>query len=138
MHKWKQKQFERNTFMPCDPFGLDSVQGYLEMALWYDSGHIIFNCNPNEQKKLNSMYFILCQLEKEGHMILNWEPRITSSGEKLLELKQIALTTSGHKLLAELRVKSRWGRLKERLTTILWAVASSIITTLAILALKGS
>jgi len=137
MDKLQPKSFERTSLFPNRVYGLDSVQGYLEMSFRYDRSDMIINFNPDDLNKFNSTYFHLCQLEKEGHLIIEWEPRITSTGEKLLELKQLALTTSGHKLLSELRAKSRWGKVKERLTTIFWAVLAAVITTLVILAMKG-
>lgn len=84
------------------------------------------------------MYFQLTQLEKEGYVVLKWVAGKVDDGLELLELKQIALTTSGHKLLGELRAKSRLGKVKERLSTILWAAASSVVTTLVVLAVKGA
>jgi hypothetical protein len=137
MNKWKPKSLERTSLFPSGAYGLDSVQGYLEMSFRYDRSDMIINFNPADLNKFNSTYFHLCQLEKEGHLIIEWTPRITSTGENLIELKQLALTTSGHKLLSELRAKSRWGKVKERLTTIFWAVFSAVITTLLILAMKG-
>jgi DNA-binding PadR family transcriptional regulator len=84
------------------------------------------------------MYFQLTQLEKEGYVVLEWVAGKVHDGLELLELKQIALTTSGHKLLGELRAKSRLGKVKERLSSILWAAASSVVTTLVVLAVKGA
>ena len=137
MNKWQPKSLERTSLFPSGAYGLDSVQGYLEMSFRYDRSDMIIVFNPADLNKFNSTYFHLCQLEKEGHLIIEWEPRISSTGENLVELKQLALTTSGHKLLSELRAKSRWGKVKERLTTIFWAVLSAVITTLVILAIKG-
>ncbi|WP_320034319.1 hypothetical protein [Halarcobacter sp.] len=54
-----------------------------------------------------------------------------------MELKQISLTTSGHKLLDELREKSKRGQLKKRVTNIIWTITTAIITTLIVLKIKG-
>lgn len=129
---------ERATLLPTDAFGLDSIQGYLEMALCYPRWDVSFHCDPTDKGKLHSMYFHLCQLEKDGHLVLEWAPSTSHDGREMLELKQIALTTSGHKLLGELRTKSKLGRLRERLATIAWAAASSVVTTLVVLAVKGA
>lgn len=129
---------ERATFLPTHAFSLDSVQGYLELALRYPTWNVTFHCDPSDTTKLHSMYFQLTQLEKEGYVVLKWVAGKVDDGLELLELKQIALTTSGHKLLGELRAKSRLGKVKERLSTILWAAASSVVTTLVVLAVKGA
>jgi DNA-binding PadR family transcriptional regulator len=83
------------------------------------------------------MYFHLMQLEKEGHLIIDWEPRTYADGREYLVLKQIALSTSGQKLLAELRSKSKWGKFRERFTTVIWAMATAVATTLIVMAIKG-
>lgn len=129
---------ERTTFLPSQAFGLDSIQGYLELALRYPGWNVIFNCDPAEKGLLHSMHFQLSQLEKEGYLVLEWAPSKAHDGREMLELKQIALTTSGHKLLGELRGKSKLGKVKERLATIAWAAASSVVTTLVVLAIKGT
>lgn len=64
------------------------------------------------------MYFYLLQLEKDGFLITEWAPKETSDGKELLTLKQISLTTSGKKLLSELKAKSRTEKLKNRLEPI--------------------
>lgn len=131
------KTFERTTLAPIFPFGLDSIQGYLELAEWYHNRGVIFSCGLEQKTTLNSMYSRLSQLEKEGHLLLVWEDQTDYEGQPSLKLKEISLTTSGHKLLAELRAKSKLGKIKERLSTILWAAISSVITTLIVLAIKG-
>ena len=138
MKRRTAKSFERTTIVPGDAFGLDSVQGYLELASWYHLGEVTFGCHTRDRTKLHSMYARLCQLEKEGHMLLEWAPRESSDGDEMVELRQVSLTTSGHKLLGELKSKSRLGRLKDRLGTIAWAAASSVVTTLVVLAVKGA
>ncbi len=131
------RPFERVSLAPTWPFGLDSVQGYLEMTHWYDGKDVIFSCDPTDIHRFDSMYFQLVQLEKEGHLVIQWVPQ-TFSGREMLTIKQLALTTSGRKLLAELQAKSRWGKMKEKLVTIFWAVITSIVTTLVVLAVKGT
>ncbi len=137
MNNWNPKSLERTSLFPNGLYGMDSVQGCLVMSFRYNPSDMIIVFNPADLNKFNSTYFHLCQLEKEGHLIIEWEPRISSTGENGVELKQLALTTSGHKLLSELRTKSLGGKVRKRLATIFWAVLSAVITTLVILAIKG-
>lgn len=131
------RPFERVFLAPTWPFGLDSVQGYLELAHWYDSKNVTFSCDPTDIQRFDSMYFQLVQIEKEGHLVIQWQHQ-TFSGREMLTIEQVALTTSGRKLLGELQAKSRWGTLKQKLVTIFWAALTSIVTTLAVLAVKGA
>jgi hypothetical protein len=136
MTRGKWLPFERTSLGPTWPFGLDSVQGYLEMAEWYDEKHVGFVCDASDISEFNSMYFQLTQLEQEGYLSIQWEPE-TSSGREMLAMKQIALTTSGRNLLAQLQAKSRWGKVRTRLATIFWAAVTAVVTTLAVLTIKG-
>lgn len=132
------RSFERKSLAPnWRLFGLDSVQGYLELAEWYANGEVIFSCDPTDRERFGSMYFQLLQLEQEGLVIPQWESVSSSDGKQIIKLRQIALTIAGQKLLAELRAKSRIGKLKERFITLFWAVVASIVTTLVVLAIKG-
>jgi hypothetical protein len=131
------RSFERRSLVPGSAFGLDSVQGYLELPEWYGKHHVIIAFDPTDRERFDSMYFQLLQLEKDGLIVIQWEPR-SYDGKELLTLKQISLTTAGQKLLAELKAKSKLGKLKERLVTLLWAVVASILTTLLVLAIKGA
>src|SRR5512134_1616627 len=137
MRTENMRPFERASLAPTWPFGLDSVQGYLEMPKWYDGKKVIFSCDPTDVHRFDSMYFQLTQIEKEGYLVIEWQPQ-TFSGREMLTIKQLALTTSGRKLLTELQAKSRWGKVKLRLVTIVWAAVTSIVTTLAVLAVKGA
>jgi hypothetical protein len=138
MPRSSAQSFERTSLVPeWRLFGLDSMQGYLELPEWYGKGHVRFSCDPSDRDDFQSMYFRLLQLEKDGLVLIQWDSN-TFNGEQLLTLKQISLTTAGHKLLAELRAKSRAGKLKERLVTLAWAIVASILTTLVVLAIKGS
>jgi DNA-binding PadR family transcriptional regulator len=83
------------------------------------------------------MYFQLLQLEREGLIQLEWEPHSTGAGRELLRLRQIALTTNGHRLLQELQAKSRLGQVKKKVGDLLWVVITSIITTLVVLKIRG-
>lgn len=132
---WKSKSLERTTFFPFGT-GLDSTQGFLEFAIQYDSKNWTMVCDPKDAEVLHSVFFHLSELEKEGHLVLDWAPYL-NNGRDLLQLKQIALTTSGHKLLAELRAKSKWGKMKGLFATVISSVITSIVTTLAVLAIKG-
>ncbi len=40
-------------------FGLDSVQGYLELPEWYGKRNVLFACDPIDSDRFNSMYFQL-------------------------------------------------------------------------------
>ena len=129
---------ERKSLLPdWHQFGLDSVQGYLELPEWYGKRRVIFACDPADSSNFDSMYFYLLQLEKDGFLITEWAPKETSDGKELLTLKQISLTTSGKKLLSELKAKSRTEKLKNRLITLVWTIITSVLTTLAVLAVKG-
>ena len=117
--------------------GLDSIQGYLEMAHWYHKGHIKFADNRKNKNEHWSILFILNQLEDEGYIKTEWIEYKNDEDENYLELKQISLTTSGHKLLDELREKSKRGKLKKRIANIGWTIITTILTTLLVLKLKG-
>ena len=136
MASWKPQPFERKSLFAKWPDGLDSIQGYLELADWYDSSRVSFVCDPRDATEYHSMYFYLSQLEKDGHLVIDWHPYM-SDGRQLRQIKQLALSVSGRKLLTELRAKSRWGRLTERLLTIVWAALTALVTTLVVLAVKG-
>ncbi|WP_374477786.1 hypothetical protein [Zoogloea sp.] len=131
------QKLERNTLVPdWRLFGLDSIQGYLELAEWYSKRGVTFVCDEEHIRSFGSMYFQLLQLEKDGLVVMEWKFR--SDNERALrELKQIALTVAGRKLLSELKAKSRSAKLKERVATVVWAVVTSALTTLVVIALKG-
>ncbi len=131
-------KFYRGTFFPSEyVFGLDSVQGYLEFANSELRNKSMLVFPIDEENDFSSAYFKLKQLEREGHIEAKWEEATNSSGESHYKIKQMALTTSGHKLLDELRVKSRRGKLLMRLSNLFWIVLTSMVTTLVVLKLKG-
>lgn len=128
---------ERKTFLPeWRLFGLDSIQGYLEMPEWYSKDHVRFFCEEKDRSRFGSMFFQLLQLEKEGFLIIEWVPS-DDDGREMHQLKQVSLTVDGHKLLNELKGKSRSVKMKERLITLFWAIITSTLTTLIVIALKG-
>lgn len=131
------RPLERKSLLPdWHLFGLDSVQGYLELPEWYAKRYVVFSCDPADRERFDSMYFQLLQLEKDGLIVVEWKPE-SSDGRELLTLRQVSLTTAGHKLLGEIKAKSRSGRLKERFVTLAWAIVASVITTLIVLVIKG-
>lgn len=134
--RWKPKTLVRSKLLPTSAQP-ESVQDYLAMALWYDKRYVIYSCDPTDATQFHSMYQTLCQLEKEGFLLLDWQQRTDADNGHLIELKQMALTTAGQRLLAELQAKSPVGKLKERLVTIGWAAASAVVTTLAVMAFKS-
>ena len=125
--------FYRQSYLRKDFFGIDSIQGLLEMATWYYKGYVIFHYNLADKDNCNSMYFKLLQLENEKHINVVWEP----APDEKIRLKQISLTTEGMKLLDDLQHKSHFGVLRKRLLDLLWIVVTTIVTTLIVLKLKG-
>lgn len=130
---WRFESLSRERLLR-EPFGLDSVQGYLELATWYGKGRVVFGCHTSDRDVFDSMYHRLLQLEAEGYLLLEWSAR--DDDPEHVSLEQIALTIAGHKLLTELQLKSKWGKLKDRLIGILWAAATSVVTTLAVIGFK--
>lgn len=129
--------FRRTGFIPEDPlFGIDSVQGLLELATWYNGRRVFLHFDLEDKDSYESPYFQLLQLEKEGYINALWEPH-PDDGREMVKLKQISLTTNGHRLLDELQQKSSSKRLRKRLGDLFWAALTSIVTTLIVLKLKG-
>ena len=118
-----------------NPFG--SIQDYLEMAEWYHEGHVRFSCHPEDKTKHGSMLFVLNQLEANKQINIEWEDNVASDGEKMLLIKQLSLTVQGHKLLDEIKQKSKIGVIKKRFWNLFWVVLTTILTTLIVLKLKG-
>ncbi len=127
----KKFSFARDTLLPKDFFGLDSIQGLLEMAMTYDKEDIGFGFNSN-----HPIYTYLCQLEKEGYIHTEWSPY--NDDPKTKALDQISLTIAGHKLLEEIKNKSRTGKIKKRIIDLIWIIITTIITTLIVLYFKGN
>jgi hypothetical protein len=129
------KDFARASIIRRDFFGFDSIQGLLELATWYDEGkdvHFVFSRKTS--KYSHRLLDTLKQLEREGYVTLQFSD--TEDGHMCLE--SITLTINGHKLLAELREKSAAGKLKRRLGDLVWVILTSILTTLAVLWVKGT
>lgn len=123
------KTFARKTLLRQDWFGIDSVQGVLELATWYERGkHVTFIMNEEDLEDPKSFYSTLTRMQKEGYVDLSWEPYPDKQGH--VRLAGIALTTNGYKLLDELQQKSSWGLLKVRVAQLFWVVVASIATTL--------
>ncbi|MBN1839945.1 MAG: hypothetical protein JW802_07890 [Campylobacterales bacterium] len=131
------KKLYRTTFFPENFFGIDSVQGYLEMANWYEGEHVSFVCNKEDKSKHGSMLFILNQLETDDNIKVEWADYKTYDDKDALQLKQISLTVKGHQLLDDLKKKSRIGAFKKRAVDLLWVITTTIVTTLITLKVKG-
>ena len=125
--------FARKSLSPKGISGIDSIQGILELALWYEGGGIKLNFSAVEKNYSHSQLNAIRRLEKEGYIIVQYSERV----DNFLQLESIALTVSGHKLLNELQDKSSSGKLKKRITDLLWIIITTIITTLVVLWIKG-
>jgi hypothetical protein len=127
----------RRKLVREDFFGLDSVQGYLEMAAWYsaDSG-VRFVVRESDRTRPDSMLSEILRLESEGYVDVQWEPYGDANSDQQM-LRRITLTTAGHKLLAELQETSASGKLKKRLSDLVWVIVVSVLTTLLTLQVKG-
>lgn len=123
----------RTTFIPGNGFGTDSIQGWLEFSLGYDRREWEVSCGKNDTESHSSPYFMLNQLKSEGYLYLEWETR-KDGGHTI---SQLSLTVDGHKLLDELKLKSKSGTLKKRITDLSWVVVTTICTTLLVLKIKG-
>jgi hypothetical protein len=80
--------------------------------------------DATEEKDITSHYSALCQLAKEGYIDARWS--VSPAGGP--EIDQLVLTTAGRKLLEDLRVTSKAGRLKARAIAIFWSVITSAVT----------
>lgn len=128
------KNFERQSILRQNFFGIDSIQGLLELATWYneekESG---FSFSLDDDTSAHGVFNTLKQLEKEEYINLEF----ATGKEGHVELKTITLTIKGHKLLTELRDKSGAGKIKKRLADLGWVVITSVITTVLVLWIKG-
>jgi hypothetical protein len=124
----------RKTLFPTDILGCDSIQGVLEFAMRYNRNNFIMGFAKEEASQLNSLYSTIQRLAREGYLEVQWN----SDQQERYQLDQIALTTEGGKLLAELQGKSKGGRFASKLSTIFWAVVTSAVTAYVVssLALK--
>lgn len=119
--------------------GIDSLQGILECATWYagpgsPGGSVVFCASRDDAQQPDSLLATICRLEDEGFLQAIWGPEDEGG---VIQLESLTLTVAGHKLLAELREKTAAGRLKRRLSDLLWIIVVSILTTLATLQVKG-
>ena len=131
------RTFFRKKLLREDFLGLDSVQGYLELATWYSSNAgIRLFVHKSDGSPPDTMLAEFSRLEKEGYVEVQWEPYGDGDDEEMM-LKSICLTTAGHKLLSELQERSAGGRLKRRASDLLWVVVVSMLTTLVTLQVKG-
>lgn len=124
--------------MPKDLYGIDSVQGLLELGVWYKGAWgdpILLSVSTDPNDYSYGMYETLCQLENEGYLILDWSEPPDRPGD--LRLDRVRLTVSGHELLESLRERSRAGRWKKRFKELMWIVPTSVVTTLVTIALRG-
>ncbi len=129
------KQFARKGIIPKDIFGLDSIQGLLELALWYEDGdYIQFHFNASDSNKSHSLLTGFKQLEKEGYITL----QLVKDAKHGFTLRSLVLTIKGHKLLKELKDMSTTGKFKNRLGDLLWVIITATATTLVILWLNGN
>jgi hypothetical protein len=112
-------------------FGVDSVQGLLELAEWYGEGHVAMSFNPDDSGK--QVIDLLNQLDQDGYVRVVWE----TMPEGALRLASATLTIKGHEHLYLLRERGGLRRVRKRLVDIAWMVLTSIVTTLVILQAKG-
>jgi hypothetical protein len=129
----------RSTFIRGDFFGMDSLQGLLELASRYEGvdappGYVMFCAVRGEEKHPDSFFSTIVRLQNEGYLQAEWVP---SEDNSYLQLHRLTLTIAGHKLLAELKEKSAAGRFKRRLSDLIWVIVVSILTTLVTLQVKG-
>jgi len=129
------KEFARKSIFPKDHLsGMDSIQGILELALWYDNGkHILMNFSTGKTEYSHSLLTTIRQIEKEGYIITQF----SETQNNLVQLESINLTISGHKLLEELQNNSSSGKLKKRMADLLWIIVTTILTTLVVLWING-
>lgn len=124
------KDFTRKTIFVRRPLGVDSIQGLLELSTWYNDNKYLYLGFPDNN---DTLIVPLRQLEKEGYVII----KISKDERGLDTLDEINLTISGYKLLSELREKSAMGKLKKRIGDLAWIIATTIVTTVVVLWIKG-
>lgn len=132
----KPLPLHRKGLLAQDFFGLDSIQGYLEMAAWYDASEGVFVCSKAESETFGSMLHTLEQLQRDGYVELSWLDE-TINDEHLLKLKQVALTVKGHSLLREIAKETRIAKFRKRTVDLLWVVVTTIVTTIVVIHLNG-
>lgn len=121
----------RDKLTPRTAFGLDTIQGLLEMADWYGPDHSFNLCQSEEDMKHpESLYTQLADLQRSGHLTVEWDRQTRSSGEALFVLKRVDLTLQGHLLLDDLKKRSKAGQLKSRFADLIWVIVTAILTTI--------
>ncbi len=129
------KTFFRKTIFP--KYHLDSIQAILEMHEYYGSPSGSYQCfQITEKEDPHSSLSHILRLDKEGFIQTTWDNERFKE-KNLIELKSIALTIEGYKLLEELKSKSKAGKLGKRVSDLVWVIFTSIITTLAVLWIKS-
>ena len=116
--------FARKTLLPESLIDIRSTQGLLEMAGWCSRGRIQLSFQKEEAEDISSPYSTLCRLAKEGYVDVKWTIREDGG----FQIEQLVLTTSGAKLLEELKEVSAAGRFSSRFKTVFWSVVTSAIT----------
>lgn len=125
-----------SRFFFGDAFGLDSIQGILELVS--RENDVPFACCPKPQGPddvlSNEMYRRFKMLENEGFIKVDWEE---NPEDNQVIMRGYELTIKGHLLLDELQNKSSYGRLRQHLADLIWIVITSIATTLVVIKFKG-
>lgn len=101
------------------------------MPEWYAGEGVVFCFDLTDAQRPQSIYAHLLRLQKEGYMEVSFEPNENRNDS--VRLVNLALTTSGHKLLAELQEKSFYGKVLQSF----WTIVVSVFTTLITLYLIG-
>ncbi len=127
-------KFHRTKFFSENVFGIDSIQGLLELGKWYELGQVRFCFSTIEGELANKPLQALKQLQSEGYLTI----RLSAPDDETATLESISLTIAGHKLLSELHERSASGKLKKRLSELVWVVITSIVTTIVVLWIKGT
>ena len=120
--------FYRKKLLPEDFFGLDTIQGHLEFARYYENGKYMKLSASSEDDGRGIP--VLKRLKEEGYLNLEFSPRDDGG----ITLEKVSLTVAGYKLLEELSEKSLSKRISNRLKNTIWSVAT---TTLIVLWLKS-
>jgi DNA-binding PadR family transcriptional regulator len=128
-------RYLQTPFWQAELFGLNSVQGILEMGGWYAEGHVILHFDPAANPGARQIVETLEQLQQEGYIKAELTPM--PNEPTVMRLQKIALTVKGHEHLRTLRDRSTGSRFRTRATEIAWIIVASILTTLATLQVKG-
>ena len=123
----------QNTILPRTFFGIDTIQGLLEIANGFTNDKDQLRiCEPEDKlDNPNSFYARINDLAKNGYVTVEWKPRTDSSGNRNnVELNKLALTVQGHLLLDDIRKRSKPARLRSRIVELIWVVITSIVTSI--------